>query len=616
MSIDVSVVLPVRDGACTLMRQLEALAASRTERRWELIVSDNGSTDGTRAVVEAWRGRLPRLTVVDSSARRGVSYARNVGVLASRGRYVLHCDDDDAVAPGWIEHLSTGLDIADIVGGPLEYDSLNPWRFRGCLSEDAWHWPEQQGGIWFVSGANLAYRRQVFDRIGGFDAEEFNGAAQDLEFCVRAQVQGFRFRSVPEAVVARMERRSLLAVARQHFRYGCGYRQLQRRYAGVLMEHRSSPAARRWNALRLVARCHRSACRRELVRRTAFLLGAAYASKYQMPPSPGPLPVRQPSQVDRGRLVTLGVTAFNAVDTIERAVRSAAAQTWEELEIVVVDDASTDGTAQVLARLEAELPVVRVVRHERNLGVAAARNTVLAEAQGAFLAFFDDDDVSHSDRIAWQVARLQQHEQRFGTTRPVLCHTARIIVGPDAARSNVGAAGTDPLRPAVGGQRLVQHLLQGRPLPDGSVGGGATCTQLGRVSTYRELGGFDPVFRRADDTELHVRLGAAGGGHIGVAAPLVEQHITAGPDKGVAADGAAELALLAKHRDLLPDVTAYAAGRRWIRARIALHQGRRGEAVRHLAVAWTVQPIGVPRRLAWVARRSLVRRSEAVRGHG
>jgi len=97
----VSVVVPVRQGARTLGEQLEALSRQTYSGEWELIICDNGSTDGTRGRALAWQGALP-LRIVDASAKKGVAHARNVGIEATRGAYVLICDADDVVDPaGW-----------------------------------------------------------------------------------------------------------------------------------------------------------------------------------------------------------------------------------------------------------------------------------------------------------------------------------------------------------------------------------------------------------------------------------------------------------------------------------------------------------------------------------
>lgn len=100
-----------------------------------------------------------------------------------------------------------------------------------------------------------------------------------------------------------------------------------------------------------------------------------------------------------GELLSVGVTSFDAVSTIEAAVRSALGQSWSPLEVVVVDDGSTDGTREVLQRLAGSDDRLRCVFHGQNRGVAAARNTILQHAKGEAVAFFDDDDISHPDRL-------------------------------------------------------------------------------------------------------------------------------------------------------------------------------------------------------------------------
>jgi Glycosyl transferase family 2 len=92
------------------------------------------------------------------------------------------------------------------------------------------------------------------------------------------------------------------------------------------------------------------------------------------------------------------ITAYNRAGEIERCVGSASAQTFEDLEIVVVDDASTDDTVGVLERL-AE-PRLRIVRHDRNRGTSPARATAVDHAQGEWLVMLDSDDELVTDALA------------------------------------------------------------------------------------------------------------------------------------------------------------------------------------------------------------------------
>ena len=83
------------------------------------------------------------------------------------------------------------------------------------------------------------------------------------------------------------------------------------------------------------------------------------------------------------------ITAYNRRDQIERCVRSCTQQTFEDFEIVVVDDASTDGTARVVIAIDE--PRLRVVTHDRNRGISPARATAVAHAQGQWLVMVDSD---------------------------------------------------------------------------------------------------------------------------------------------------------------------------------------------------------------------------------
>jgi glycosyltransferase involved in cell wall biosynthesis len=83
------------------------------------------------------------------------------------------------------------------------------------------------------------------------------------------------------------------------------------------------------------------------------------------------------------------VTAYNRQDQIERCIRSCSEQNFDDFEIVVVDDASTDDTLAVLAAIDE--PRLRVVRHERNRGISPARATTVSHARGEWLVMLDSD---------------------------------------------------------------------------------------------------------------------------------------------------------------------------------------------------------------------------------
>lgn len=110
------------------------------------------------------------------------------------------------------------------------------------------------------------------------------------------------------------------------------------------------------------------------------------------------------SHADCRPLVSAIIPVYCAEATLGETLQSVAAQTWRNLEIIIVDDGSTDGSAAIAAQFCAVHAHARVV-HQPNLGVAAARNRGLAEAKGTWVALIDSDDIWHPDHIESLVSK-------------------------------------------------------------------------------------------------------------------------------------------------------------------------------------------------------------------
>jgi glycosyltransferase involved in cell wall biosynthesis len=229
-AVRLSVVIPCRNGARTLGAQLERLADQEWSEPWEVIVADNGSTDGTAALVERFRERMPNLRRVDASEQRGIAYARNAGARAARGEFLAFCDDDDEVGPGWVAAMGSALLRHEFVGGRLDPYTLNePWMVavRGRPQENGLISYDDQPS--YTISCNFAVRRAVHERIGGFD-ETFIGGSEDVDYSWRAQRAGATLHFEPRAVVAYRMKPDLRAMFRQARSYGVGYVSLYTRH--------------------------------------------------------------------------------------------------------------------------------------------------------------------------------------------------------------------------------------------------------------------------------------------------------------------------------------------------------------------------------------------------
>ncbi len=272
----VSVILAARDAAATIDRQLAALAAQHYQAPWEVVVVDNGSRDATRAVVSRWANRLPDLRVVDASERTGASYARNAGVAASTGDFLVFCDADDEVDAGWLAAMARTAVGCDLVAGYVDVRSLNEpivsiWN-PGEYSSD--QLPRMLGFLPFGVGASLGAWRSVLEEIGGWD--EAYRTCTDVSLCWRAQLRSFKLCLARDAVVRYRLRDSMTGVVRQAFGAGRGEAQLFREFRrhGVRRSG-TREVARFWaGMIRRLPKAVASRARRgSWVRLVAFRLG-------------------------------------------------------------------------------------------------------------------------------------------------------------------------------------------------------------------------------------------------------------------------------------------------------------------------------------------------------
>ena len=193
-------------------------------------------------------------------------------------------------------------------------------------------------------------------------------------------------------------------------------------------------------------------------------------------------------------LVTITIPAFNAQRFLPRTLASALKQTHSNLEVIVVDDGSTDDTKSIAEKTAAQDSRVRVIAVP-NGGVAAARNIGIAEAKGDFVAFLDADDLWHPEKISDQVAALTTRNKDGAAASYTLM---RIIDINDRVVRNGSGVG-------YSGYIFARHLFS-RP-----VGNGSSLFLFRELA--RSLGGFDTSWSQkglggCEDLDLELRIAA------------------------------------------------------------------------------------------------------------
>lgn len=188
-------------------------------------------------------------------------------------------------------------------------------------------------------------------------------------------------------------------------------------------------------------------------------------------------------------LVTAVIPTYNCGRFAIEAVESACAQTYPRMEVVLIDDGSTDDTAE---RLRPYSGRVRYIRQE-NRGLSAARNAGIAAAQGEWIALLDSDDVWHPDKTRVQMAAALEHDCALVGSPPVEGVLPESLPGSPAAFS-----------------LSVRDYLLSTPIgPSGAI--------LSR-SALDKVGGFDETLRSVEDRDMWLRI-AASFSTIGVDSP-------------------------------------------------------------------------------------------------
>jgi len=193
----------------------------------------------------------------------------------------------------------------------------------------------------------------------------------------------------------------------------------------------------------------------------------------------------------RSPLVSVIIPAYNAARYIERTLESVLAQTYPNLEIIVVDDGSSDTTPEIVQAWTERDGRVQLVQ-QANGGVAIARNTGIAQANGEFIAPIDADDLWHPTNLEQQIERLTKAGEQTG-----VCYGWSVDIDEDDCPNGGFRAAT--IEGAVYRSMLCHNFL-----------GNASSTVI-RRSALEAIGGYDMRFKQrqaqgCEDWDLYLRL--------------------------------------------------------------------------------------------------------------
>lgn len=183
------------------------------------------------------------------------------------------------------------------------------------------------------------------------------------------------------------------------------------------------------------------------------------------------------------RLVSVVIPTYERPEYLEGAIRTALKQSHESIEVIVVDDGSTNQYAREIVDSFPE--IVTCIQHEKNKGLSAARNTGIKKSNGNFIAFLDDDDRWHRKKLEYQVSALDQdHKVGLAT-----CLVASITPNNNIVHCETGAPEGD----------CSEKILIGNII-------GTPSRVLIRKECFGEIGMFDESLPTKQDWDLYLRL--------------------------------------------------------------------------------------------------------------
>ncbi|MGD1085059.1 MAG: glycosyltransferase [Verrucomicrobiota bacterium] len=235
----VSIIIPVHNHWDLTEQCVMAIFRARRDPGIEIIIVNNASTDDTAEQLQALSAVHPRLRVLTNTVNESFSRACNQGARAAEGRYLLFLNNDTIPQPGWLEPVLDMLasdTTVGVVGSKLLYPDGTiqhagvvlgerngepfPYHVYLCQKADA-PFVNKTREFQMVTGACLTIRRELFEKIGGFDEVYVNGH-EDLDLCLKARGAGGRVMYCPKSVVTHLESRTKRLVGLDNYHYEKG----------------------------------------------------------------------------------------------------------------------------------------------------------------------------------------------------------------------------------------------------------------------------------------------------------------------------------------------------------------------------------------------------------
>ncbi len=534
MSDLVSIVIPTHNRGALLREALES-ALAQTHVNWEAIVVDDRSTDDTDAVMAEYLTRDARITYHKLPAgRTGGPAGRNLGAEKSTGDFVIFFDSDDLIAPDCLAHraaLMVAKPELDFAVWQCQVFRQTPgdtnllWnRFTDATPAEDLDRYLRRDTVWQTTSP--IWRRAALDKLGPWD--ESIQSSQDWEHHIRALARGLKYEKIDvvdcywrrpdgerhsigkssfgvehartrvstlDSVYRTVDGAGLMTPARKLWFAGLYFnaaerlaRRVDRREGRALLgalRRRGILGPRRYaEGMLYFTAMHRHPWERRvkehLLRRWPRELFAPGSPTFQSEPLD---PAVAPS-------ISVLLCVRNGEAYLDETLESILRQTEHDFEFVIVDNASTDGTAAILRRAADQDSRLRLMRSDAT-SLAGGLNDGLAACRGEFVARIDADDVCTHDRLHKQLAHLRAHPEV-------------VALGSRIRRIDPLGAELDVPEHPLDHDAIDAQLLQG-------IGWSIVHpAAMMRRSAMLAVGGYDPSLTYGEDLDFFLKLAEIG----------------------------------------------------------------------------------------------------------
>ena len=216
----VSIILCTYNRAPLLKRALQSIALQTLKpEQFEVVVVDDGSKDNTAEVCDAMARQLPNLRYMATEHNSGTGSAANLGIKSAKGDFLIFTDDDCIVREDWAANMRDALRKHPLVAGSIISPTSNFVKLCHNIAEfHPFMEGRKAGPIDFIAGANMGFRRFLFEELNGFPS--LHTFAPDMRFILKARQAGYEIYFMPEAIITHdPDRTSLVDI----FRYAAGH---------------------------------------------------------------------------------------------------------------------------------------------------------------------------------------------------------------------------------------------------------------------------------------------------------------------------------------------------------------------------------------------------------